>query len=980
MAINDLLKAVRGASSERVWGAAVSLARDRTIVLVARDEDEIQLRVPARGRKQEHEVFLWPKDGDWGCDCELSSNPCIHICAAVIALNARQTETGTVERATPTFHARVAYNFRSEGPSLFLDRTVMWSDGRSEPLVRGTLVQRRITVPRGDTQADALLETHTGGKLPAEIIRRLLVFLEGGSEGTLNGEPITLSPEPIKFLVRVTDEGDGFKVGLYRPSGVDALFRGAVRIGTTLHPTSHGSLSREQRRQLVKGVHYPSDDVGKLVRIDIPRLRQAIPVEVGSDRLPTGNELEPRVTLSLREVPEGLRVLASIVYGDPPIARLSKGVLAPLADRVPARNPGAERTAERRFESLMGMPVGIEQTLPPSRAATFLQEELERFDGTVNGRIDAHRFQVVRGSIIPSIAVRSTDEIDGWQLDVAFDGPRGGADTHAVLQAWSSGRSLVPLLEGGFAPLPKNWLADHGTVLRELLEARDAEGRVDRNATAALVELLEGTQSPVPPDLAGLQTFLASGEGLQEIDEPEGFVGELRSYQKAGIAWLRFLREMNLCGILADDMGLGKTVQTLVALRESGGRSLVVAPTSVLRNWAREATRFFPDMTVNVYHGPARRLDDSDLTVTSYALLRLDLDLLRDQDWMYVVLDEAQAIKNARSQTARSAFAMSGNHRLALTGTPVENRLEELWSQFRFLMPGLLGSAKNFKERFVRPIEAGEDTPRSHLRRRIRPYVLRRMKTQVAPELPPLTDMVLTCEMAPDQRRVYDAVRLAAREDVMAALDDRGVSGATMHILEALLRMRQACCDPGLLPGDVGDGVSSAKLDRLEDLLVEIVCGDHKALLFSQWTSMLNLVEKRLQKLGIDWVRLDGTTRDRQRVVDAFQSEDGPPVFLLSLKAGGTGLNLTAADYVVHLDPWWNPAVQQQATDRAWRIGQDRPVVSCRLVAAGTVEQRILALQDAKRDLAEAALGTEGGFVRSLTGDELRSLFEEATG
>nr|MBA2321826.1 DEAD/DEAH box helicase [Deltaproteobacteria bacterium] len=337
-----------------------------------------------------------------------------------------------------------------------------------------------------------------------------------------------------------------------------------------------------------------------------------------------------------------------------------------------------------------------------------------------------------------------------------------------------------------------------------------------------------------------------------------------------------------------------------------------------------------------------------------------------------------QAIKNPGTRQTRTVKTLDARARIALTGTPVENRLEELWSLFRFCLPGLLGSEEAFRERFVRPIENGDDKARRALRSRVRPYVLRRLKQQVEKDLPLLTEMVVRCEMAPEQRRIYDTVRLTARRDVLAAISERGVRGATFQVLEALLRMRQACCDPALLPGEIGDGAASAKLDRMEELLVELVCDDHKALVFSQWTSLLDLVEPRLQKLGIQYVRLDGSTRDRGAVIAAFQSPTGPPVFLLSLKAGGTGLNLTAADYVLLLDPWWNPAVERQATDRAHRIGQTRPVVSLRLIAEHTVEERILELQAAKRELADAALGEEGGFVKALTGDELRSLFESA--
>ena len=351
------------------------------------------------------------------------------------------------------------------------------------------------------------------------------------------------------------------------------------------------------------------------------------------------------------------------------------------------------------------------------------------------------------------------------------------------------------------------------------------------------------------------------------------------------------------------------------------------------------------------------------------------IDLLQQTEWTYIVLDEAQAIKNARSQTARAACSLRAHHRLCLTGTPVENRLEELWSLFRFLMPGLLGTDRSFRDRFVKPIENGDARARQQLRARVRPYVLRRLKKQVATELPPLTEQVIRCSMDAPQQRVYDTVRMAARADVQRAMAEAG-RASTMAVLEALLRMRQACCDPSLLPGDVGADAGAAKLDRMEELLVELVAEDHKALVFSQWTSLLDRAQARLDELGIPWVRLDGSTRDRQAVIDTFQQKSGPPVFLLSLKAGGTGLNLTEADYVLHLDPWWNPAVERQATDRAHRIGQDKPVVSYKLIAEGTVEERILELQDAKRDLAEAAIGTEGGFVKALTADELRSLFD----
>jgi len=951
----------------------VKLAREGAVMGVATDGDEIELRVKAPGRALPHEVFLWPSEGDWGCDCGLPSGACVHIAAAAIAYNKSWRDDESLPQPDVEQRVRLRYDFTRAGQALNLSRTVVYPNGREE-LLDGTLANSKLLATRGDAQTEALLAVQPAGPLSAEAMRRIIIFLEGDVKATLDGQAIDLSNDPVSFEVRVTDEDEGFKVGLYRPAGIDELFRGVALVGRSVRPTSHGDLTPEQRRMLVKGVRFGAHEVGRLVGDTLPRLRDRIPVVIATSRLPDQGQIEPTVEIALAETVAGLEVKTSLVYGDPPVARVNKGVFQVLGDVVPGRDLSAERIAARDFEQRMDLSVGFSHILPPESAAVFLNERLPKHVGPVRGKVRPDRFRISTTQVNPDIQVESRPS-GSWNLDVRFHSDEGEADLVAVMRAWQTGRSLVPLMDGGYAPLPLDWLKTHGPVLRELLDARDNQGDLSRQATATLVELLEADErATVPPDLKKLRSFLEGGDGLPDVPEPPGLQAELRHYQLVGYHWLHFLREVELGGILADDMGLGKTLQALTAVADCGGQSIVVAPTSVLRNWEREAHRFFPAMTVNVYHGAQRELDDSMLTLTSYALLRLDLDKLRSRNWDYLILDEAQAIKNPQSQTARSACALKGKHHLALTGTPVENRLDELWSLFRFLMPGFLGSRESFRDRYSKPIEAGDQAARLALRRRVRPYVLRRLKSQVATELPPLTDMVERCEMGEDQRRTYEAVRMMAREEVQRALTDGDGPPNTMHILEALLRMRQACCDPTLLPGEHKG--AATKLERLEELLVDIVAEGHKALVFSQWTGLLDRVEPRLKNLGIDWLRLDGTTRDRQSVIDHFQTDDGPPVFLLSLKAGGTGLNLTAADYVIHLDPWWNPAVQQQATDRAHRIGQDRPVVSLRLVAADTVEERILDLQDAKRDLADAALGTEGGFLKSLTAAELRALFD----
>jgi SNF2 family DNA or RNA helicase len=456
--------------------------------------------------------------------------------------------------------------------------------------------------------------------------------------------------------------------------------------------------------------------------------------------------------------------------------------------------------------------------------------------------------------------------------------------------------------------------------------------------------------------------------GLPEPDIPEGVAAVLRDYQREGVAWLGFLRDARLGAVLADDMGLGKTLQALCAIR---GRTLVVAPTSVVPNWQAELAKFRPTLKVCTYHGAARRLDaKADVVLTTYALLRLDRETLAATHWDTVVLDEAQAIKNPDSQVARAAHELRADFRVALTGTPIENRLDDLWSQLHFTNPGLLGGRSEFVSQFAKPIAAGDATRAAALRERTRPFVLRRLKRDVAKELPPRTDLVLHCELRDDERAIYDAVRAATREEVAERL---GGGSNALAVLEALLRLRQAACHSALVPPGGDRERASSKIETLLDALDTASAEGHKALVFSQWTSLLDLVEPHLHANKITFCRLDGGTRDRGAVVDRFQADDGPPVMLLSLRAGGIGLNLTAADHVFLLDPWWNPAVEDQAADRAHRIGQNRPVLVHRLVASESVEERMLELQEKKRGLAALATGDPRGGA-GVTRDDLVAL------
>ncbi len=475
---------------------------------------------------------------------------------------------------------------------------------------------------------------------------------------------------------------------------------------------------------------------------------------------------------------------------------------------------------------------------------------------------------------------------------------------------------------------------------------------------------------------------------VQKVAAPAGLQATLRDYQADGLAWMQFLRHYELAGILADDMGLGKTVQTLahILVEKEAGRlsspALVIAPTSLMGNWQDEAARFAPGLRVLLLQGKDRmqqfdQIDDCDLVLTTYALLPRDEEKLREHDFHLVILDESHYIKNTRSKAAQSAGLLRARHRLCLSGTPLENHLGELWSQFHFLLPGLLGDEKSFNSQFRHPIERQDDPLRRQLlNRRIKPFLLRRTKDNVAKELPPKTEMVRKVELTGPQRDLYETVRLAMDQKVREEIDKKGVARSQIVILEALLKLRQVCCDPRLVKSlpSKKQTAGSAKLIDLMQMVEDLLDENRKILVFSQFTSMLELIEEELEARDIPYALLTGDTKDRSAQVAAFQ-QGAVPIFLISLKAGGVGLNLTAADTVIHYDPWWNPAAENQATDRAWRIGQDKPVFVYKLIAKGTLEEKIQLLQQKKSELANSILAEGESQKMGLTQEDLQQIF-----
>jgi superfamily II DNA or RNA helicase len=574
--------------------------------------------------------------------------------------------------------------------------------------------------------------------------------------------------------------------------------------------------------------------------------------------------------------------------------------------------------------------------------------------------------------------------VDWFELHGDVEYGENTARLPVLLEALSRGETMVRLDDGTYGLIPEEWL-DRIGMLAGAGEAEDGHIRFGKRQ-AGLLDALLAMQPEVGCDEAfmRIREELHRFNGIEAADQPAGFVGTLRDYQREGLGWMAFLRRFSFGGCLADDMGVGKTAQVLALfetrreLRAAGEPippSLVVVPRSLVFNWKQEAERFTPQLRVLDYTGTARKSVDlagCDVLLTTYGTLRRDAVHLKDVEFDYVVLDEAQAVKNASSESAKAVRLLRGKHRLALSGTPVENHLGELWSLFEFLNPGMLGSAGVFKLAGVGARGPQEET-RQLLAHALRPFILRRTKEQVAKELPPKTEQTIYCEMESAQRKLYNELRQHYRDSLLKRIETDGLAKSKMQVLTALLRLRQAACHPGLLD-DNRRGDHSAKLDVLFDQLREVIEEGHKALVFSQFTSLLSIVRERLDKEGVVYEYLDGATRDRQERVERFQNDPSCPLFLISLKAGGLGLNLTAAEYVFLLDPWWNPAVEAQAMDRAHRIGQTRQVFAYRLIARDTVEEKVLELQKTKRDLAAAILSEDNSLIRNLKREDLELL------
>lgn len=635
---------------------------------------------------------------------------------------------------------------------------------------------------------------------------------------------------------------------------------------------------------------------------------------------------------------------------------------------------------------------GIVEDTPGLFYATF-EDSLEwLFDGlpklaeagfAILGEESLVRFKVRRSKGDFSVNISSEEDWFDIELNLEFDGV--SVTLEELKKALRANKKYIKLRDNTIARLPEkliekfNYIINFGKVEDNTMRfANHHMTFVDKLLLEADHKTLDALSQE---KLEKLDTF----EKIKTYNLPMDFKGELRDYQKSGYDWMNFLREFSFGGILADDMGLGKTIQTIAVLtdvieKNRKSTSLIVAPTSVIFNWVNELQKFSPNITFLVHYGTRRskdirRLKKYHLVLTTYGHIRRDINFLKDIKFTYAILDESQNIKNPQSETAKSILLLEAENKLALTGTPVENNTLDLWSQFAFVNPGLLGDQNFFKESFMRPIERDKNVQVADtLKRLIFPFILRRTKEGVATELPPKVESLTHSPMVESQQALYDKWRLSYRDSIVEEIESKGLNKSKFKVLEGLTKLRQIACHPALVTNNPND--TSGKFEALKVMIQEIISEKHKVLIFSQFVQMLQIIKRYFDEEGIAYSYLDGSTKDRTEPVRTFQEEEEVRTFLISLKAGGTGLNLTAADYVIHFDPWWNPAVEMQATDRAYRIGQTRHVFAYKLISKDSVEEKIVKMQESKKALVESLISTEETFFKSLTKDDILELFD----
>ncbi len=984
MNIQDLLEEIREGLPAPSWSKAVRCAREGQVTLVNKAGTTASLDV-FMGRPLPFRVALNLEDEDWECTCPSPDDACTHVAAALLALKHASFTKSPQNQDEGLLKPYLSYRFTRQAKRWTLEAFEVIPDRTPKARVILPGASPSLVMSPAD---DTLLRLIHGG-LWRTRPKALLEALRFCRDVRVTGRPVQVAVEPLQPVLKLSPHPRGLlaRIRFHEKIHDRILERpglGVVGDPPTLRPILSGGLPPQQEELYLKGRIVPHDDVGAFIQDKCRILRKSIAIDMSEIESIQRESSPPYNRLVLKQMGQTLEVHASITYGHPPRAYVIGDKLHRVSETIPAplRRLDLEAELRARLAKECGMNPGTSLRLRGVEACRFVSTVLLRFTGRIEGNDVKEVFQIHPQALEPYWREGSPGELPvlAFRLPAlggeGTDGQDIQVDMRTLVEAYRSGQSLLAAPSGGFVKLPLDWLDRFGDLLVALYEAPAA---VKPFVMRSLLDAAS-TEDALGMASESIRAAIRARSEIAPADVPESVRARLRPYQRHGFRWLNHLEREGLGGILADDMGLGKTLQALTLIAKDMGsdrRTLVVVPTSVLVSWQTDAARFVPSLRLHLYHGGGRNLRDAadaDVVLTTYGILRRDIDRLETQTWHRIILDEAQAIKNPASQVARAARRLRARHRHALSGTPLENRLEELWSILEFVNPGLLGSRQRFEEEH-RDAGAGEDRAMRRLRIRVAPFILRRLKREVAGDLPPRIERTVRATLSTGERELYHTLLNAGRSQVHALLKEAGAKKNRIQILQVILRLRQACAHPGLIPGaPLNLTRTSSKLSLLLNELDIILSEGHRALVFSQWTALLDRVEPLLREAGFAWLRLDGSTRDRGKIVSLFQKEDGPPILLISLKAGGTGLNLTAADYVYHLDPWWNPAVEDQASDRAHRIGQTRPVVVNRIIAEDTIEEKLLALQERKRALAEAALGGGDEWLATLEDEDIEAL------
>jgi superfamily II DNA or RNA helicase len=924
----QLFNEMRESCERKTWARGLELTRQKCIFDLGMTKGTRKFVVREASKGAEYLVVLNSLDMDWSCNCGEDDSPCTHACAAVQAW--KQESEGVKLSMLHDSKWSVSYQIETEDHLIYIIRSLVRGSDRI-PLPSSlakcksdSVMSLEISINSGDLNFERVLPSSEISKIELSLA---LFQMLGGVEVFFENRLVKFDSSPRGCILSINKESGGIRLLLKEEIGV--FFKSFFFLNDTFYPLASLGFSERETSKLRKGTYLGAKEALEFYSSILPKVRGLVPIEDSTEQV---GKQKVQVAIDSWEENDQLFYRYLLAYGEPPLAIIESNQMRLLGGSIPIRSESDEMKALVEFERATGAElqkiysVGIPEAFKKSKqllASKFpvLGHGLECFSEI---SITRPEVKIVGGEYVLSTPLGSLSIVK----------QRDSLASHGFFK----------LDSGRWVEFPKGWLEGEGQKIMDILLV--SAGKVSKGSLIAL-QSISSVQN-LSPDFLDIAERWDKNYPIFETSI------NLRAYQKVGAQWLAKLQSLGLGGVLADEMGLGKTYQTLVSLKTP---ALIVAPTSLLGNWLREAALARPELKSSLIHDSNREWSlKKDLYITSYGTIRSDITLVKSIAFKTIVLDEAQHIKNPSAKTTLACFELNSEARIALSGTPIENSITDLWSIMNFCLPGFLGPLEALKDR-----SKSEDLVR--LKQVISPFILRRVKKDVASDLPERILQIVRCTMEDDQKVFYQSLLSKVKEQI-------GDGERPMDVLTALLRLRQAACDPFLV--DLQTEISSTKLDYLETALKEIVETGQSALVFSQWTGLLDRVEQRLRVNILEWSRLDGSTLNRDQVVDDFMSGKSN-IMLISLKAGGTGLNLTRADHVFILDPWWNPAVEEQAIARAHRIGRKGAVFIHRLVTEETVEEKIVALQTQKNQLADFFL-EDSALSSSLSFKEFKDL------